>query len=41
MCGWAGFFEPAATRSCEGALTVRQMATTLAHRGPDDEGILG
>lgn len=39
MCGWAGFFKPAGLSSHEGTFTVRQMATTLAHRGPDDEGI--
>jgi asparagine synthase (glutamine-hydrolysing) len=39
MCGIAGFFEPSRNRGvgdCEEI--ARRMASTLAHRGPDDEG---
>jgi asparagine synthase (glutamine-hydrolysing) len=39
MCGIAGYFEPSRNRrvrDCE--QIVRRMASTLAHRGPDDEG---
>jgi asparagine synthase (glutamine-hydrolysing) len=41
MCGIAGWFDPrpapaAATRA---AAAVRAMAATLAHRGPDDDGL--
>lgn len=38
MCGLAGFFAPGgADRGA--AETVRRMADTLAHRGPDDAGV--
>lgn len=39
MCGFAGFLESAALRSEEELeSSVRAMATTLRHRGPDDHG---
>ncbi|MCS6777277.1 MAG: asparagine synthase (glutamine-hydrolyzing) [Chloroherpetonaceae bacterium] len=39
MCGLAGFLDPVASRE-QGELLeiVREMAATLAHRGPDDAG---
>ena len=39
MCGWAGFLNQSATNALDMAVQVRRMAGTLAHRGPDDEGI--
>lgn len=39
MCGIAGFFERSRNRDAEECeQIVRRMASTLAHRGPDDEG---
>lgn len=39
MCGIAGFVEPARGRGVEECeLIARSMASSLAHRGPDDEG---
>ena len=37
MCGIVGLFAPRVTDSLESA---RQMAATIVHRGPDDEGFL-
>ncbi|MDQ1592564.1 MAG: hypothetical protein QOG71_3191 [Pyrinomonadaceae bacterium] len=37
MCGIAGIFELDAGRAADGA-TAREMAATLAHRGPDGAG---
>ncbi len=40
MCGLCGSFEPAAsTDQPTLEATVRRMADTLAHRGPDDRGL--
>ncbi|MGE0759322.1 MAG: asparagine synthase (glutamine-hydrolyzing) [Pirellulaceae bacterium] len=40
MCGFAGFWEPAANRPMNQlAEVVSRMADTLSHRGPDDRGI--
>ncbi|HEY9662951.1 MAG TPA: asparagine synthase (glutamine-hydrolyzing), partial [Allocoleopsis sp.] len=40
MCGIAGFFDPTQSWSnSEMATIVSRMASTLAHRGPDDQGI--
>jgi asparagine synthase (glutamine-hydrolysing) len=39
MCGIAGFFEPSRKRGVEDCEELaRRMVSTLAHRGPDDEG---
>src|SRR5690242_10816800 len=39
MCGIAGFFEPSRNRAMDERREIaRRMASTLAHRGPDDEG---
>jgi asparagine synthase (glutamine-hydrolysing) len=39
MCGIAGFFEPPRNRGVDDCEEIaRRMASTLAHRGPDDEG---
>ena len=37
MCGICGIFEPESTRSVQRS-TLKVMADTLQHRGPDDEG---
>jgi asparagine synthase (glutamine-hydrolysing) len=37
MCGICGIFEPESTRSVQRS-TLKAMADTLQHRGPDDEG---
>jgi len=34
-----GFWQPASCSQEEAAATVRRMAETLAHRGPDDAGV--
>ncbi|MEJ5210017.1 MAG: asparagine synthetase B, partial [Burkholderiales bacterium] len=39
MCGLTGFWESRGCRSDEANATVRRMADTLAHRGPDDAGV--
>ena len=39
MCGLTGFWQPASCSQEEAAATVRRMAETLAHRGPDDAGV--
>lgn len=39
MCGIAGFFADPVKSEHECAGIVRSMASRLAHRGPDDEGI--
>jgi asparagine synthase (glutamine-hydrolysing) len=39
MCGLTGFFQLPMTSSETLVLTVQRMADTLAHRGPDDEGV--
>ena len=38
MCGICGIIEPSGTRVSESRL--KQMADRIAHRGPDDEGLL-
>ncbi len=38
MCGIAGFVDPGA-RLKDPAASLRRMADSLAHRGPDDEGV--
>ena len=39
MCGIAGFLEPSRNRGVEDCEEItRRMVSTLAHRGPDDEG---
>ena len=37
MCGICGIFEPGRQTAIDGA-TLKKMADTLHHRGPDDEG---
>ena len=37
MCGIAGIFDPAGRIALDNALVA--MSTTMAHRGPDDEGV--
>jgi asparagine synthase (glutamine-hydrolysing) len=39
MCGIAGIFGPPAASADELSGVVQRMAETLAHRGPDDEGV--
>lgn len=40
MCGIAGFFETVKrTSAAEGRKNAKMMATAIAHRGPDDEGL--
>ena len=39
MCGIAGFLEIGALAPEESRAELRRMASVLAHRGPDDEGI--
>ncbi len=39
MCGFAGFIDPALPGSASPEDTLRAMADTLAHRGPDQEGV--
>ena len=39
MCGLTGFFQLRGLSAEVQAETVRRMADTLVHRGPDDEGI--
>ena len=39
MCGLAGFFSLRPVGSDEAAEDLRRMAQTIAHRGPDGEGI--
>jgi asparagine synthase (glutamine-hydrolysing) len=39
MCGLTGFWESRGCRSDEASVTVRRMADTLTHRGPDDAGV--
>jgi asparagine synthase (glutamine-hydrolysing) len=40
MCGFSGFIEPPGRRSSDDmAAIAQQMAQTLVHRGPDDEGL--
>ena len=40
MCGLTGFFDPSGNCSEKDMATiVKKMATTLRHRGPDDDGI--
>jgi len=40
MCGLTGFFDPSGNCSEKDMTTiVKKMATTLRHRGPDDDGI--
>lgn len=36
MCGLTGFWHPEGCPPDEAAATVRRMADTLTHRGPDD-----
>ncbi len=38
MCGFAGFLDISAA-TADRAATVRAMAATLVHRGPDDDGV--
>jgi asparagine synthase (glutamine-hydrolysing) len=38
MCGITGFLDPKHATARDAIATVRAMATTLAHRGPDDSG---
>ena len=38
MCGICGIFEPACDREID-ATTVKGMADSLRHRGPDDDGV--
>jgi asparagine synthase (glutamine-hydrolysing) len=39
MCGIAGFFDPSRNRDTDECEAIaRRMVSTLAHRGPDDEG---
>ena len=39
MCGLTGFWQSGAEDQAALAEQVRRMADTLAHRGPDDEGV--
>jgi asparagine synthase (glutamine-hydrolysing) len=39
MCGIAGFFGPAGLSSATAQSDLERMSATLAHRGPDDDGI--
>ena len=40
MCGFAGLYDPSASSTGEElGRQVRAMAATLAHRGPDDDGV--
>jgi len=39
MCGIAGFLDPSGFNADEAATLARRMATAIAHRGPDDEGV--
>ena len=39
MCGVTGFWQPGNDDQAALAEQVRRMADTLAHRGPDDEGV--
>jgi asparagine synthase (glutamine-hydrolysing) len=39
MCGITGFWRPTAASEEELTTTVRRMAGTLQHRGPDDSGV--
>lgn len=40
MCGIVGFSQPQATMNLtEGRILTQRMCGTIAHRGPDDEGI--
>src|SRR5262245_56144881 len=38
MCGIAGIWRMGGAREEELEATIRTMTTTIAHRGPDDEG---
>lgn len=40
MCGFAGFIDPDLTGASPAADLLRGMASTIEHRGPDDEGFL-
>ncbi len=39
MCGLTGFWDPNGCQHEEATATVRRMADTLVHRGPDDAGV--
>ncbi|TSE29270.1 asparagine synthase (glutamine-hydrolyzing) [Tepidimonas taiwanensis] len=39
MCGLTGFWEPGGCAQEDATATVRRMADTLVHRGPDDAGV--
>jgi asparagine synthase (glutamine-hydrolysing) len=39
MCGIAGFWRRGGTLRADDSQTVRRMAQSIAHRGPDDSGI--
>ena len=40
MCGITGFLDTSRSKSSEQlTLTVRRMATSLSHRGPDADGV--
>src|SRR5512134_2796401 len=39
MCGIAGFWQARGAPHADLAADARAMADTLAHRGPDDEGV--
>ena len=40
MCGITGFFDTSGNKSSEQLTqTARRMATSLRHRGPEDEGV--
>ena len=38
MCGIVGFFNPKGFTQEQGQTNIQNMARTIAHRGPDDEG---
>lgn len=38
MCGIAGFLQPQSFSSASGTTILKQMANTIIHRGPDDQG---
>src|SRR4051794_37099113 len=38
MCGFAGIFNKDGAEASADATSIRKMAGTLRHRGPDDEG---
>jgi asparagine synthase (glutamine-hydrolysing) len=40
MCGITGFVEGCASIKYEGAVVLDRMCRIIAHRGPDDQGVM-